>query len=170
MNRTDQFSKENFPDKDWERAKRYMEKLNAGEKVLFLGHFSGMKTLSTGLLILLGVVLVNRHFPGNTFVMMICNIGAVLTAFEASKAVSAAQNAVAVVTDRRIIGVMETRTFNLQYQEIRSIGTSSRIFLDTGHPDTSIRLKYMTNSGDFYRTVCQQHGGIAERNTYEKTP
>lgn len=159
MSRTDQLQKEKFPEKDWKRAERYIEKLNAGEQILFLGHFSGMKSLSVNLLIILGVVLINRHFLGNTFVMMACNIGAVVAAFEASKAVSAAQNAVVVVTDRRIIGVMETRTFDLKYQNIRSIGASSRIFLDTGDPRTSIRLKYMSNTDEFYRIVqkrCRQ--------------
>lgn len=159
MSQTDQFQKGEFSDKNWKRAKRYIEKLNTGERVLLLGHFSGMKTLVIGLIVILVMVLVNRCFLGNTFVMMACNVGAMLTAFEMSKAVSAAQNAVAVVTDRRIIGVIETRTFEIKYQDIRSIGSSNRIFLDTGSPGTSIRLKYMSNASEFYQIVqgcCQQ--------------
>lgn len=159
MSQTDQFQNREFPDKNWKRAKRYIEKLNTGERVLLLGNFSGIKTLVIGLIVILGIVFLNRCFLGNTFVMMACNISAMLAAFEMSKAVSAAQNAVAVVTDRRIIGVMETKTFEIKYQDIRSIGSSNRIFLDTGSPRTSIRLKYMSNANEFYQIVqgcCQQ--------------
>ncbi len=157
MSRADQFRKGEFPEKDWKKAERYIEKLSSGEKVLLLGKFSGVKTMVLCLFIILAVVLINRTFLGNTFVMLACNVGAVVAAFEASKALAIAQNSVAVVTDRRIIGVIETKTFDLRYKDIKSIGASNFLFLDTGDPKTSIRIKHMTNAHEFYQAVRQQH-------------
>ena len=135
------------------KAAPYLGKLKPGEQVLLLGRFSGMGTFFFYLAIVVALIVLNRIVLGNALLMLVCNIGVVIAAVEASKAVAGAQNSVAVVTDRRVMGIVGMKPFDLRYREIKSIGASTFLFLDTGVPQTSVRLKYLANAKDFYNTV-----------------
>lgn len=136
------------------KAEKYLAQLEPTEEVLLLGRFSALRLFCFCMAIMIGLFLVNWLVPEkSTFITMACNIGVVIAVFEACRAVAAARNAVLVVTDRRILGEADMRAFDIPLGRIRNLAPGFVLFVDTGEPQTSIRLKYLVNTRDFYNTL-----------------
>ena len=140
-------------EKERKKAKKYLAQLKPGENLILLGRFHGIKVLVVCVAAILVLVTVNRLLIQNFAATMLSNILVVFAAFEASTAVANAQNSVVLVTDRRIFGVAGMTPFHLAYRDLKGIGAQNYIFLDTGDPKTSVRLRYLANTQDFYHAA-----------------
>ena len=90
---------------------------------------------------------------GKAAVTLLINILVVLFSFEASKVLANAQSSVAIATNRRILGTVNMKPFDIKYRDLNSIGLPERLFLDTGDPGSSVLLKNITNAREFYHVI-----------------
>lgn len=140
-------------EREQKKAERFLRELKPGEAILAMGEFSGLKPFLFDLAAVIALIVVNRFMIGKAAVTLLINILVVLFSFEASKALANAQSSVAIATNRRILGTVNMKPFDIKYRDLNSIGLPERLFLDTGDPGSSVLLKNVTNAREFYHVI-----------------
>lgn len=140
-------------EREQKKAERFLRELKPGEEILAMGEFSGLKPFLFDLAAVVALIVLNRFMVGKNAVTLLINILVVLFSFEASKVLANAQSSVAIATNRRILGTVNMKPFDIRYRELHTIGVPERLFLDTGEPASSVLLKNMTNTREFYHVI-----------------